>query len=86
MPLAYGGGVKSVEQVERIVSLGVEKVVIGSAAIADPNLMSRAACKVGSGNIVIVADVRLDDKGNYQTFTHNGDENHSDSRRTCLHG
>ena len=72
MPLTYGGGVKSVEQVERIISLGVEKVAISSAAIVDPSLISRAACKVGSQSIVVVADVRLDDKGNYQTFTHNG--------------
>ena len=37
MPLCYGGGVKTVEQVARIISLGVEKVAMSSAAINDPD-------------------------------------------------
>jgi len=73
MPLAYGGGVKSVEQVERIIGLGVEKVAISSAAIADPDFITAAANKVGSQSIAVVADVRADDKsGSYCIFTHNG--------------
>jgi len=73
MPLAYGGGVKSVEQVERIIGLGVEKVAISSAAIAEPDFITAAANKVGSQSIAVVADVRADHKsGNYRTFTHNG--------------
>ena len=72
MPLAYGGGVKSVEQVERIIGLGVEKVAISSAAIADPGFITAAASKVGSQSIAVVADVRVDDKGDYWVFTHNG--------------
>jgi len=72
MPLAYGGGVKSVEQVERIIGLGVEKVAISSAAIADPDFIMAAARKVGSQSIVVIADVRACDKGGYQVFTHNG--------------
>lgn len=72
MPLAYGGGVKTVEQVESIVSLGVEKVAISSAAIADPEFITAAARKVGSQSIVVVADVRANNKGGYQVFTHNG--------------
>ena len=72
MPLAYGGGVKSVEQVERIIGLGVEKVAISSAAIADPDFITTAARKVGSQSIAVVADVRADDRGGYRIFTHNG--------------
>ena len=72
MPLAYCGGVKSVEQVERIIGLGVEKVAISSAAIANPGLISQAASKVGSQSITVVADVRVDDKDDYRVFTHNG--------------
>ena len=72
MPLAYGGGVKSVEQVERIIGLGVEKVAISSAAIADPDFITAAASKVGSQSIAVVADVRVDDKGENRVFTHNG--------------
>ncbi len=71
MPLAYAGGVRTVEQVERIVGLGVEKVAIGAAAIAWPLIVAEAARKVGSQSIAVVADVRkADDR--YEVFTHNG--------------
>ena len=72
MPLAYGGGVKTVEQVERIIGLGVEKVAISSAAIVDPELITNSARKVGSQSITIVADVRADNNGGYCVFTTNG--------------
>ncbi len=72
MPLAYGGGVKSVKQVERIIGLGVEKVAISSAAIANPELIAEASRRVGSQSIAVVADVRSDEKGSYRVFTHNG--------------
>lgn len=71
MPLAYGGGVRSVEQVERIIKLGVEKVAISAAALASPTLASEAAYKVGSQSVVVVADVRAAG-GRYEVFTHNG--------------
>ena len=75
MPLAYGGGVRSVEQVERIIGLGVEKVAISSAAIAMPDFITAAAKKVGSQSIAVVADVRSDGKSGYRVFTHNGTVN-----------
>ena len=72
MPLAYGGGVKTVEQIERIIGLGVEKVAISSAAILDPALITKSASKVGSQSITVVADVRADNNGGYRVFTNNG--------------
>lgn len=71
MPLAYGGGVRSVEQVERIIQLGVEKVAVSAAALAQPTLISDAARKVGSQSVVVVADVRATPQG-AEVFTHNG--------------
>lgn len=71
MPLAYGGGIKSVEQVERIIALGVEKVAISSAAILSPELVTKAASKVGSQSIAVVVDVRSN-RGSYRVFTNNG--------------
>lgn len=59
MPLCYGGGVKTVEQLERLIGLGVEKVAISSAAVDDPELVSRAAERVGSQSIVVVIDVKI---------------------------
>jgi len=58
MPLCYGGGVVSVEQIERIIGLGVEKVAISSAAIVRPELIEEAAARVGAQSVVVVLDLR----------------------------
>jgi cyclase len=71
MPLAYGGVVRTVEQFERLVSLGVEKVSASAAAVADMGLVSAAAERVGGQSVVVVIDVRRKGKG-YEVFTHNG--------------
>jgi cyclase len=73
MPLCYGGGVKSVEQVEAIISLGVEKVAVSSAAIGNPELIAKAAAVVGSQSIVVVMDVKkVEACEPYEVFIHNG--------------
>lgn len=73
MPLCYGGGVKTVEQIERIVALGVEKVSLGSSAAYESNLIAQAARRVGSQSIVAVMDVKKHGLlGRYEVFTHNG--------------
>ena len=71
MPLAYAGGVRSVEQVERIIKLGVEKVAVSAATIANPELIPAAARKVGSQSVAVVADVRKSGD-RYHVYTHNG--------------
>lgn len=60
MPLCYGGGVKTVDQIERLVSLGVEKIAISSEAIKNPHLIKDAANKVGSQSVVVVLDVKYE--------------------------
>jgi cyclase len=73
MPLCYGGGVKTVEQIEKIIGFGVEKVAISSAAVQNPELISRGAERVGSQSIVVVMDVKkAGPLGHYELFTHNG--------------
>jgi cyclase len=73
MPLCYGGGVKTIEQVEKIINLGVEKVAISSAAIQNPELISTAAARVGSQSIVVVMDVKKTGlRRRYELFTKNG--------------
>jgi len=72
MPLCYGGGVKTVEQFEKIVSLGVEKVAISSAAIHTPELVSNAAEIVGSQSVVVVMDVKKNLRGEYELWSHSG--------------
>ncbi len=58
MPLCYGGGVKAVEQIEELIALGVEKVAVSSAAVDDPELITRAAERVGGQSVVAVIDVK----------------------------
>jgi len=58
MPLCYGGGVKTISQIQKIISLGVEKVAISSAAIETPDLITQAADQVGSQSVVVVLDVK----------------------------
>ena len=60
MPLCYGGGVKTIDQIERLVGLGVEKIAISSAAIENPKLILEASKKVGSQSIVVVLDVKYE--------------------------
>ena len=72
MPLCYGGGVKTPEQVQRIISLGVEKVALSSAVVSNPSLVAKAAEWVGSQSIVVVMDVKkVGLMRRYEVFTHN---------------
>ena len=73
MPLCYGGGVKTVEQINKIIKLGVEKVALSSAAIEDPELITKAAKMVGSQSIVVVVDIKKR-FGKREVFTYNGRE------------
>lgn len=73
MPLCYSGGVKTPEQVEQIISLGVEKVAISSAAIQNPELIAESARRVGNQSIVVVLDVKKSGfRRRYELYTHNG--------------
>ncbi len=72
MPLCYGGGVRTAEQVKRIMSLGVEKVSISAAAIERPELIAEVAEHVGRQSVVVVLDVKKKTFGGYQLRTHNG--------------
>lgn len=79
MPLCYGGGITSAEQASRIIELGVEKVSISAAGVADPGLLTRIADAVGRQSVVGVIDLRkksgLFSKG-YEVYTHNGKRAH----------
>jgi imidazole glycerol-phosphate synthase subunit HisF len=76
MPLCYGGGVKTCDQVQKIIQLGVEKIAISSAAIATPDLINKSAEIVGNQSIVVVLDVKKAFLANkYEVWTHNGKKN-----------
>ena len=73
MPFCYGGGISSVEQARKIISLGAEKVALSSAVIDDPLLCKEIGNAVGVQSVVVVLDVRKRKLlGGYDIFTHNG--------------
>ena len=58
MPVAYGGGVRTLDQIRKLIRTGVEKVVINSAAIESTEIIKAAAEVFGSQAIVVAVDVR----------------------------
>lgn len=58
MPFCYGGGVTTVEEAKKIISLGAEKVAISSAAVKTMELIPQIGQAVGTQSVVIVLDVR----------------------------
>ena len=72
MPLAYGGGIRTVDQIREIFSLGVEKVVINSEASANPSFVRQAAEAFGSQSIIVSIDVKQTLFGSYEVRTHGG--------------
>lgn len=74
MPLCYGGGIKTVEQIREIIELGVEKVSLSSAAIENPNIVKLGAKFVGNQSIVVTLDVKKTNNY-YHVYTQNGRNN-----------
>ncbi len=75
MPLCYGGGVRSIEQIEKILYAGVEKVSLNTAAAEIPDLVNQAAKKFGSSTIVVSIDVKKSLFGGYSVYTKSGSKN-----------
>ena len=74
MPLCYGGGIKTAEQIREIIGLGVEKVSLSSAAIENPEIVKNGAKFVGNQSIVVTLDVKKTNN-NYYVYTRNGKNN-----------
>lgn len=74
MPMAYGGGVSTVEDAEKLFNIGFEKVVLNSAAV-DLGLVSRLSKQAGSQSIVVSIDAKKSLLGKYQVFTRCGTHN-----------
>jgi cyclase len=72
MPMAYGGGINTLEQIRRLFELGFEKIVINSAAYRDLTLIERAAAMFGSQSIVGAIDVRRSTIGEFELYSSSG--------------
>lgn len=72
IPLTVGGGVRSVEDIRKLLLAGADKASINSAAVSDPDLVRRAAEAFGSQCIVVAVDAKQVSDGRWEVFTHGG--------------
>ena len=74
IPLTVGGGINTIEDFDRVLKCGADKVSVNSGAIKNPNLITEAAKKYGNQCVVISADVKRVD-GVFTVFSKGGREN-----------
>jgi cyclase len=72
IPLTVGGGVRSVDDVRRLLRAGADKVAINTAAIRDPDMLREATLAFGSQCIVIAIDARARDAGGWEVVVEGG--------------
>jgi cyclase len=75
MPVGYGGGIASLDQVKKILYGGVEKVIFNTSAINNPQLISDAAKFAGSSSVVVSIDYKKDWLGHVKSYTNGGKKN-----------
>jgi len=72
MPLGYGGGIRTLDDVKTILGLGIEKIAINTYAVENPSFVTEAADFAGSQSVVVSIDVKKNSLGKYEVFTHGG--------------
>ncbi len=72
MPLTVGGGVRTPEDVRKLLLAGADKVSFNSAAVARPDVVAEAADRFGSQCIVVAIDAKTVAPGKWEIFTHGG--------------
>ena len=73
MPFCYGGGITTVEQARKIISLGAEKVALSYSALTNIDLCRQIVAIIGNQRVVVVIDVKKKKLfGGYDIYTHNG--------------
>lgn len=70
MPLGYGGGVRDVATLEKILSIGYEKIIINNHALMHPEFIRQAAEVCGSQSVVVCIDVKKTVLGKYSVFNY----------------
>ena len=71
VPLTVGGGVRSVEDIKKLLNCGADKVSINTAAVQNPEIVADSSKKFGSQCIVVAIDAKKKDQG-WEIFTHGG--------------
>jgi cyclase len=75
MPLSYGGGIRTIGHARRLFSIGIEKIVINTAAVETPSLLTAVAEEYGSQAVIASIDVKKDWLGRTRVFTRAGTRN-----------
>jgi imidazole glycerol-phosphate synthase subunit HisF len=74
VPMTVGGGIRSVEDATSILRAGADKVAVNTAAVADPELITRISRKFGSQCMVLSVEAKFCSPGKWEVFTDNGRE------------
>lgn len=72
IPLTVGGGVRSLEDFQKLLWAGADKISINSAAVSDPTLITEAALRYGNQCVVLSMDVKQVEPGRWEVYTHGG--------------
>lgn len=72
MPLTVGGGVRTLEDVQRLLRVGADKVALNTAAVETPDLIRQIAQRFGSQCVVVSIDARRHQDGTYEVYTRSG--------------
>lgn len=75
MPLGYGGGIRNMDDIKKLLSIGMEKVILNTVAVEDPSLVRSAADHAGSSSVVISMDVKKNLLGKYEVQIRSGKKN-----------
>ncbi len=75
IPLTVGGGVRTVDDVRRLLNAGADKVSFNSAAVANPDVIAAASSRYGAQCIVVAIDAKRRDGGGWDVYTHGGRRN-----------
>ena len=75
MPLTVGGGVRSVNDIRKLLLFGADKVSINTAAIKNPGLIKKSSSKFGNQCIVVAIDAKQVKKNKWEIYTHGGRKN-----------
>lgn len=71
IPFTVGGGIRSIEDIRKLLSAGADKVSLNTAAFEDQGLVEKAAARFGSQCIVVAVDAKKKD-GGWEVYTHGG--------------
>lgn len=74
IPLTVGGGIRTIEDIRKILTAGASKVSINSAAVTRPELIKEAAAEFGSEKLVVALDVKESGAGTWEIYTHGGEK------------